>query len=228
MESNEDMGILYDSYEPILGITEEFLNLVSNETNKLIKHPTSEKNNLNNEIKKFKSDTSCKMKASQIDLNKITMTVKKVKKFKSDLDSLLRDFIKVKDKLSFGGNYMRAVIKRPKVYSKEIDNEKYEIINNNIRNINRAMDWIEKVIIDLYNLADQDLNILTIVNRIYNKRHIYESLPNGIKITEDVADSVIPMLPGNHAPVTEATPWIVNTRDKKTGNPANYISRNHD
>lgn len=52
---------------------------------------------------------------------------------------------------------------------------------------------------------------------------LYESL---VAIMEDGDADLVDMLPGT--PVEEGAPWVVNTRDKKTGGPATYISRNHD
>lgn len=51
----------------------------------------------------------------------------------------------------------------------------------------------------------------------------------GIDLEEFVADSVIPMLPGANGVVQpmEERPWLVNTRNKKTGDIPGYIKRNH-
>lgn len=51
----------------------------------------------------------------------------------------------------------------------------------------------------------------------------------GLDLEEFVADSVIPMLPGTSGVVQpmEERPWLVNTRNKKTGDIPGYIKRNH-
>lgn len=51
----------------------------------------------------------------------------------------------------------------------------------------------------------------------------------GINLAEFVADNVIPMLPGASGVVKpmEERPWLVNTRNKKTGDIPGYIRRNH-
>lgn len=52
---------------------------------------------------------------------------------------------------------------------------------------------------------------------------------SGIDLEEFVADSVIPMLPNASGVVKpmEERPWLVNTRNKKTGDIPGYIKRNH-
>ena len=109
-----------------------------------------------------------------------------IKEYRNDVDDLLNRLAKLKNKTSFGGNWYRFGINRPKTYSKDINNDDHETINRNIRNVDRALDWVEKIIIDLYNMIDQDLNILTIVDKIYGKQHIYESyLTEEIEIKDD-------------------------------------------
>lgn len=220
-ESSEDMGLMFKSYEPILGITNKFLDKVSQCINDLIHKPTDVDIDLSKEISEFKSDVTKKFVPTSIVISKTSRYIKEVKSFQKECDSTLAKFAKLKDSISFGGNYYRAIINKPKVYSKDIDEEKYAKINSNIRNVNRAMDWIEKILIDLFNMADQDLNILTIVDKVYAKHHIYESteMPVGV-ITEDDAD-IVGFLP-------EANMWVVNTRNKKTGTAPDYLKNNHD
>lgn len=54
-------------------------------------------------------------------------------------------------------------------------------------------------------------------------------IESGIDFEEFVADSVIPMLPGASTSVhpMQERPWLVNTRNKKTGDIPGYIKRNH-
>lgn len=174
-ESNEDMGLLYNSYYPMISATREFLSLVDNAISDLVDHPDEIDIDLSNEIANFKSKINIEMYPDPIDAGNIVTTKKKLKDAKKDINQILSDYIELKDKIAFGGNWFRAILNKPKVYSKDIDSESYERINNNIRVVNYAMDWIEKALIDLYNLNDQDLNILKMVNKIYIQRNIYES-----------------------------------------------------
>lgn len=174
-ESNEDMGVLYDSYKGIPGIISRFLSLVEEKIDLLIKDPKHNDIDLSSDINKFKSDVNKKFTPAPIQLRKIKSTKASITSTKNTMDKILNEYAKVRNRVSFGGNYLRAIINRPKVYSKEVDYDSYTIINKNIRNIDRALDWIEKIIIDMFNMVDQDLNILLIVDKVYNKHHIYES-----------------------------------------------------
>lgn len=175
VESNEDMGILYRSYYPLVGITSDFLNTVADHIKILLKDPLQKNFNLNPQIEEFKSKTQISFSPDSINPSAIRQTFRDLKRCNQDLEGILGRYVKLKDNIAYGGNYMRAIIKKPKVYSKTTNYEDLDRINNNIRHVNRAMDWIEKVIIDLFNLNDQDRNILEIVNKIYIKKHIYES-----------------------------------------------------
>ena len=177
-ESNEELGLLYDSYKGLHKTIEEFMNKVEVGVDLLVKDPFKTKIELNDDIKRFKSDISVKLVYSPIEVNNLKSIIGQIKKFKQSIDKSLTRYSKLRNKISFGGNYIRAILNRPKVYSKEVDPEKYELENHNIRTVNRAMDWCEKALLDLFNLVDQDLNILTIINRVYVKQHIYESTEN--------------------------------------------------
>ena len=174
-ETSETLGLLYDSYKDLPDIIDKFLGKMKDSIDELLDDPINNKIDLKDDINKFKDDINKKFEPAPIQMNKIKLSKQSVSSIRSSLDKILNQYAKLRNKVSFGGNYFRAVIKRPKVYSKEVDYDSYEHINSNIRNVDRALDWIEKIIIDLYNMIDQDMNILTIVDKVYNKSHIYES-----------------------------------------------------
>lgn len=71
-----------------------------------------------------------------------------------------------------------------------------------------------------------------IQNTIYSLYEEFAGLENEdgpLLADESVADSVIPMLPGSTGVVhpMQERPWLVNTRNKKTGDIPGYIKRNH-
>lgn len=173
-ETTESMGTLYESYKDLSKIVSNFLDKVESNINSLLKDPTNVEIDLKDEINNFKKDIDKKFTPSPININNISSTKKMIKTYRSEIDKILDKLAKMKNKTSFGGNFIRSIALKPKVYSKEIDNDNYDIINKNIRNVDRALDWIEKIVIDLYNMIDQDLNILTIVDKVYAKKHIYE------------------------------------------------------
>lgn len=173
-ESNEDMGLLYNSYKEIGKYVDGFLKVIEEKISQLLRDPDHTSADLREEINKFKSAVDKKPTPSAINMDKVGSIKASVKNYRSEMEKLLDRYAKARNKMSFGGNLMRSIIMKPKVYSKNIDPESYDRNNKNIRNIDRALDWIEKVLIDLFNLIDQDLNILTIVGKVYGKKKIYE------------------------------------------------------
>lgn len=174
-ETSENLGLLYNSYKDLPEIINKFLKVSEDAVDKLLEDPKNNRIDLKNDISKFKNDINKKFEPSPIQMNKIKSLKQSISSIRSTLDKILNKYAKLRNRVSFGGNYLRAIVKRPKVYSKEVDYDSYSHINSNIRNVDRALDWVEKIIIDLYNMIDQDMNILTIVDRVYNKSHIYES-----------------------------------------------------
>lgn len=173
-ESNEDMGLLFDGYKGIGEQVKSFLGVIEGKISELLKDPQHANADLREEITKFKAAVDKKPTPKPINISKVGSTKAMVKNYRSEMEKVLDRYAKARDKMSFGGNLMRSIIMKPKVYSKEIDSESYAKNNRNIRNIERALDWVEKVLIDLFNLIDQDLNILTLVGKVYGKRKIYE------------------------------------------------------
>lgn len=184
-EANE-LGVLYPDYHGSIDLVHTFLDEVESYILQLIKNPTVIEEGLDEKIHKFKSDISKEYKPHEIDIHHITTTLRQVRKDRDEIDRLTGKFSSLKNKIAFGGNYYRAILNRPHVYSKEPDPEKYTTINCNIREVNRAMDWVEKVLIDLYQYTSHDLDILKYVNRVYAKKHIYESIdPATYELTEE-------------------------------------------
>lgn len=67
-------------------------------------------------------------------------------------------------------------------------------------------------------------DIIKLQNEIYS---LYEE--SDVLLEEDVADSIIPMLPFiNNGTLKTEAPYHVNTRNKKTGDVPAYLGRNHD
>ena len=214
-ESNEDLGLQLDSYEPILATVNNFLDDVEKCIKEMNRGKSKLSIDLTARIKSFKTDVKKSIKPESIEIGRVPSYKKRVRTFQVALDRTLTRFSKLKDSVAYGGNYIRAIIRKPKVYSREIDTDKYEVNNSNIRAVNRALDWSEKVMIDLFNLADQDMNILTIIDRVYKKNHIYEDV-----MTETDAD-IVQMLPEGSAR------YLANSHDKKTSTVPPYIKNNH-
>lgn len=230
IESSENLGVVFDSYKKLGADTEAFLDKIEDAVNDLNKKADEAKINLKGDISSYKSALGCKKEAEPIDIRKVKSLKAQIKGFRFKLDTMLSRLARIKDKVAYGGNYLRAIIKRPKVYGHDMNDEKYTKTNNNIREVNRAIDWVEKAMIDLFNLVDQDLNILTIVDKIYASNKIFEGseeLPGGCYIGETDAD-IAQMLPGSADKVDEAGNYMYNSLDKKTGTAPNYLKGNHD
>ena len=227
VESSEELGILFTSYKPVFDHLSAFLKQVEDVVNDVNEDPSSVDENLSDSIKKFKEDIVVEKNPEPIKISTIKKTENTIKSFRNDLDKVLNKYASVKKKVKYGGSSISALIHRPKVYSNDINADNYEKVGKIIRDINRSLDWIEKCIIDLYAFVSQDLDLLNVIDRVYAKNDIYENaLPAGI-IDEDVATSVIQMLPGSTGE-SVSTKAISNTANKKTGQAPKYISDNHD
>lgn len=174
VENSQILGLMFNNYKNHHIIISTFFNDIDKDIKLLLDDP-SQKIDIVENIRKFKKDIAINKSPDEIDMDDIVNSRKRIITFSKELDTLLDRLSSLKNKMAFGGNYYRAIIRKPKVYSKEVSEEKYDIINSNIRNINRGLDWIEKIIIDLYNLVDRDLNILMVVKRVYVDNKIYES-----------------------------------------------------
>lgn len=178
MESNENIGILYDSYAKLLNITKGFLDQMEVAIQQLRKDPEHmDTASVQKSIQDYKTAMQQdQMVPADIVPSQIRKRLKDCRKFQKDLEKVLNRYAKMKDKIAFGGNYIRGVVRKPKVMTNDIDANRHAVINEAIRTINLGMDWIEKYLIDLFNLNDQDMNIIEIVNRVYLKQKIYESV----------------------------------------------------
>ena len=229
IESSENLGVVFDSYKKLGTDTEAMLDKIESAVNDLNKNGDEAKIDLKSDISTYKTQLNCEKKPDVIDIRKVKATKAKIRMFRLKLDTMLSRLARIKDKVAYGGNYLRGILIRPKVYGKNMDDEKYTKTNNNIREVNRAIDWVEKAMIDLFNLVDQDLNILTIVDKIYASNKIFESneLPGGCYIGETDAD-IAQILPDSGDKVDEAGNYMYNTLDKKSGTAPSYIKGNHD
>lgn len=181
-ESNEVMGLLIDNYAELPARVGKFLDRVETEIARFVDDPSVELTELKSAIEAFKRDTEIGRIPEQIDPKRLKSQVTRIRSVGKELDPLLAKLAKLRNRLAFGGNLVRAIIRRPKVYVKDYrDTEAYERTNRNQRTANRALDWVEKILLDLYNLVDQDLNLITLVDTVYLRQHIYES---GEVITE--------------------------------------------
>lgn len=174
-ESNEDKGILYNSYRFLNTKISMFLNDIETSVNNIKKGNFVGNVGLREKTNDFKRTVNIQYYPSAIDKTKIKSIKELIKSFRKNTDLLLKRYASLRYSMSYGGDYVHGVLNRGHVYSKEINPERYEMINRNLRDVDRALDWVEKVLMDLFNMIDQDINLLTIVDVTYIKRKIYES-----------------------------------------------------
>lgn len=94
-----------------------------------------------------------------------------------------------------------------------------EYSDNDIKNIEDLILFKEHQI-----TCFEDSNrILKLQSEIYS---LYEAF-DSVVVEEDVADSVIPMLPGSNQKTVIKENWLSNTHNKKTGDMPDYIRKNH-
>ena len=141
VESSEHIGLLYVNYKNHPKTILLFLDKLEAGVKLLLTSP-DEQIDLMDDISKFKKDITIKHKPDEIDLDEISSSKKGILAVRKSIDDILSRLAKLKSKTAFGGNYYRAIIRKPKVYAKTVDDVKYGIINSNIRSINRALDWV--------------------------------------------------------------------------------------
>ena len=124
-ETSENLGLLYNSYKDLPEIINKFLKVSEDAVDKLLEDPKNNRIDLKNDISKFKNDINKKFEPSPIQMNKIKSLKQSISSIRSTLDKILNKYAKLRNRVSFGGNYLRAIVKRPKVYSKEVDYDSY-------------------------------------------------------------------------------------------------------
>lgn len=174
-EAGEDIGLKFESYCHLDTIVAKFLKGVKGVIKRFNANPEQVKVDLGSEIDKFKEKVNIKIETHEIDIRTLTPMRRKVEKFRKGLWGIVKDYSDAKDKMAYGGNLWRGIIRRPKVLTKDIDSNKYENINSGIRQINRALDWVEKALLDLTRLASEDIDVINFIDRVYRKNNIYES-----------------------------------------------------
>ena len=186
LEEVNHIGLIFPNYQKLHSETKRFLSELADAVAKLKRDPDVPIEGLadrTNAYKKITQNVSTKIHA--IDIGETKQALKQIQGVQKELDDIVKTYAKLRNDISFGGNYMRAVIQRPKVYSKKVDPEVYGTINENIREVDRGMDWLEKGLLDLYLAASHDEDMLRFVHRVYAKQSIYESTEGRYELTQE-------------------------------------------
>ena len=167
VESNEDLGLMYKSYKDIPKIVEKFMNFIHSTIDYALNKGIP-KDDINDKLKEFKSNVKLNMiKPQEVDIKDLHKMIDKIKSCKGDVNVLLCDLGKIRKKFRFGNNIVHGIIIKPKIYRNSIDENELADVNKYMLNASKSLDWIEKVILDLMNMCDQDLNLASVMNRVY-------------------------------------------------------------
>ena len=177
IESSEEKGILLSKYKKVFDIMSNFITSIEVLSKEVKKgNEKNYKDEIVKLIEQFKSDVQFEKKPEPIELGTTSKVKKELNHYKRLCDHFLNQLVKLRKGFKFGTSYLNGMLfNRTKMIPKEVDQQKYTVGNDNFRLLNYAIDWAEKVLIDLFNLVDQDLNILSIVERLYVKTKVYES-----------------------------------------------------
>ena len=167
VESNEDLGLLYQSYKDIPAVVKEFLKFIE----KTVDYALNEgipKDDIDSNLKEFKSKCKTSMiKPTKVEFKDLSELIPKILGVKSDVDALLQNLGSTRKKFRFGDNLIKGIIIKPKIYRNTIDEDELSQVNTYVRKAAVSLDWIEKVILDLMNMCDQDLNLASVMKTVY-------------------------------------------------------------
>ncbi len=175
IESNENLGILYNRYCKLPDILDAYLDDVAeiaDRANKEGATPESDiADKLSKRIAKFKHDVEADVKVPEpVEVDSLKETINKVKGLRSQIEDSIGTLGKLRKQAKYGTNWFDGVLFRSALVNRCQDPEKERRNNDIIREISRAIDWGEKIALDLLNYTSQDINILTIVNKVYYRK----------------------------------------------------------
>lgn len=176
VESTEDRGLLYNSYKGAIIKTKSYIEKLKSFCDKMLKEPDKDiSDKIDEAVNKFNDEIDFQVKPDPIDVRSLKEIRNKLNAANNLLNDLLNKLISIKNTVAFGRNPIQELIFRSPLYAKEMDINLAEAINSNIRSVYYGIDYAEKALVDLMNLVDQDLNLITVVDVMYVKPGYYES-----------------------------------------------------
>lgn len=176
VESTEDRGLLYNSYKNVIIKAKSYIEKLKSFCDKMLKEPDKDiSEKIDNAVDKFNDEIDFQVKPDPIDVRNLKEIRNKLNTANKLLNDFLNKLISVKNAVAFGRNPIQELIFRSPLYAKKMDIGLTEAINNNIRSIYYGIDYAEKALVDLMNLVDQDLNLITVVDVMYVKPGYYEN-----------------------------------------------------
>ncbi len=167
VESNEELGLMYKSYKDIPSIVEKFMDFIHNTIDYALKKGIPQ-DDIDSKLKEFKSNVRLNMiKPQEVKINDLNSMIEKIKSCRNDVNVLLDTLGKIRKKFRFGDNLIYGIIIKPKIYRNSIDDNELAAVNKYMISASKSLDWIEKVILDLMNMCNQDLNLASVMEKIY-------------------------------------------------------------
>lgn len=189
VESNEDLGLMWHGYKDIPGIVTGFLSFVHKTVDYALKEGIPE-DDMESKLKTFKQECRTSIiKPVNVNTKKMKEIIDKIKATDTEIRKCLEDLGTVRKKFRFGDNIIQGIIIKPKLYTNSIDEENLSKVNKYMRQASKCLDWIEKVIIDVMNMCTQDLNLATVMDKVYFRE--CHSTSDFMEEVDDCVDSDI-------------------------------------
>ena len=189
IESNEDMGLLYNRYHKLPDKVKSFIDDIEEQVTRINKEGIEEaiKHNesLQDKIQKFKKDVEVNIKNPDVIYSDDLKEEKqKLKACRDMVENQMNRLAKLRHSCKWGDHYLNGILFRSKILHHKIDAKSQDDTNMCARTVTRALDWAEKVTLDLLNLTSQDMNILMFINKVYY-RTIFEHGELNINLVDD-------------------------------------------
>lgn len=196
VESNKELGLMYQSYKDIPSKVKEFMDFI----HKTVNYAHDEgvpKDDIGSKLAKFKSDCKTSMiSPKNVDVQDVQKMIDDIQETRKEVDSLLTQLGVVRKKFRFGDNLIKGIIIKPKIYTNTIRDEDHAAVNAYMTSASKSLDWIEKVILDLMNMCDQDLNLVKTMNEVYFREchessDFMEEFEDEIDLSDPMNDEII-------------------------------------
>lgn len=181
VESTDKLGILYDRYKGIPSTTKKFMDVVNDAIAKSTAKGVPDID-VSSKLAEFKKDVKVQMiDPKPISSATLKKTKNEIRSLKEDVFEMLKKLGSMRKKFRYYDNAIKGILIKAKVYTNTIDDSDHIKVNSFVRSISNSLDWIEKVILDLMNLCDQDLNLLSLAGEVYFRK-IFENM--GMMMTD--------------------------------------------
>lgn len=194
IESSEEQGILYNRYHTIPTKIDSFIKEIGNAIAAVNKEGVDDAKEISkkllDKLDEFKKSIDLNIKKPDpVEVDELKDTKKKIKACREYVEELIGKLGKLRKQAKWGTNWIDGILFRSKILHHSMESEMQDKTNEVVRAITRSLDWAEWVTLDLLNLTSQDLNILTLVDKVYY-RNIFENNELDINLEDPVYESI--------------------------------------